>query len=256
MKRSLLLLACVMPLLGCGRGSGTKPAAEPLRIAAASDLQAVMPKILERFKATKGVDASVSFGASGLFVQQIRQGAPFDVFLAANRKFVTDLADAKIIDPATVQDYAIGSLALVVRDEMPPEITTLADLKNPAIKKVAMANPDTAPYGAAAKQALEKSGLWDVLEPKRVQAETVRQALQFVESGNAEAGLVGTAIAKIKGVRVIPVDSSLHAPLVQTLGVIAESQRKKDAMAFATFVLSGEGHDLLREAGFQVDFRK
>ncbi len=245
-----------MPLLGCGRGSGTKPAAEPLRIAAASDLQAVMPKILERFKATKGVDASVSFGASGLFVQQIRQGAPFDVFLAANRKFVTDLADAKIIDPATVQDYAIGSLALVVRDEMPPEITTLADLKNPAIKKVAMANPDTAPYGAAAKQALEKSGLWDVLEPKRVQAETVRQALQFVESGNAEAGLVGTAIAKIKGVRVIPVDSSLHAPLVQTLGVIAESQRKKDAMAFATFVLSGEGHDLLREAGFQVDFRK
>ncbi|MDB5351939.1 MAG: molybdenum transporter, periplasmic molybdate-binding protein [Planctomycetota bacterium] len=256
MKRQFLAIAIAALLPGCGSGAGTKVALEPVRIAAASDLQAVMPKILERFKAETGVEVVATFGASGQLSQQIKQGAPFDVFLAANRKFVTDLAEAKVLDPATVQDYAVGSLALIVREEVPATVKTLADLKNPAIKKIALANPDTAPYGAAAKQSLERSGLWDDLEPKRVQAETVRQALQFVDSGNAEAGLVGAAIAKIRGVRIIPVDDSLHDPLTQSLGVIAQSKRKIDAMAFARFVLSGGGRDLLRDAGFRVDFAK
>lgn len=252
MKR-LALTPIVALVLGCGSPSATQDAAEPLRIAAASDLQVVMPTLLARFKAETGVEAVATFGASGHLAQQIRQGAPFDVFLAANRKFVTDLAEANAIRPDSVRDYALGSLSLVVREDVTEAVETLEDLGSPAVKKVAIANPSIAPYGAAAKQALEKAGLWDALEPKRVQAETVRQALQFVQTGNAEAGLVGTAIANVKGVRVIPVDGTLHDPLRQSLGVTAQSERPDDANAFVRFLLDGQGRGLLRQAGFNVE---
>src|SRR4051812_17205826 len=107
MKRRPALFVIAALLSGCGP-SGTNPEpVEPLRVAAASDLQAVMPKLIERFKAANGVEVVATFGASGHLSQQIRQGAPFDVFLAANRKFVTDLVEAKAIRPDSVRDYAV-----------------------------------------------------------------------------------------------------------------------------------------------------
>lgn len=255
MNRHPRLIALAALLLGCGGPTATKPA-EPLRVAAASDLQAVMPRLVERFKAAKGVDVAATYGASGQFAQQLKQGAPFDLFFSANRKFVADLANSGILVPTTVRDYARGSLVLVVRSEVPGTIQALDDLRDSSVKKFAIANPETAPYGAAARQALEKSGLWEALEPKRVQAETVRQALQFVQTSNAEAGLVGKAIADVPGLRAIPIDESLHDPLWQAFGVNAASKRRDDAIAFGEFLTGGEGKSILREAGFYVDFGK
>ena len=255
-RLALLIASCL--LLGCGKGPAATGPTEPLRVAAASDLQGVMPRLIREFKERTGVEVAATFGASGQLAQQVKQGAPFDVFLSANGGFIDGCVSAGAIDAETVRVYALGSLALVVRTDVPETIGSLADLKDPAIKKVAIANPETAPYGLAARQALTRSGLWDELEPKRVQAETVRQALQFVQAGNAEAAIVGSAIARVDGVRVVPIDGALHDPIRQTLGITTATRRRDDATAFARFLLTeaGPGRAILRDAGFVVDFGK
>ncbi len=249
-------IALILPLVvaGCAGQPPAPPATAPLSVAAASDLQSVMPRLIERFEAAQGVKVEATYGASGQFVQQIRQGAPFDLVFSANRKYIEDLAYSRSVRPNTVLVYARGSLVLVVREQVPDSVKTLADLNAPGIKKVAIANPDTAPYGAAARQAMEASGLWEPLEPKRVQAETVRQALQFVQTGNAEAAIVGKAIANVPGVRSYPIDESLYEPLLQACAVPTRSKNVQAALAFQQFVINGEGKDILREAGFSVDF--
>ena len=248
-RQSLFLMLAVL-VTGCGGSPSTAPKPEPLRIAAASDLQVVMPKLIERFSAATHVEVVATFGASGQLAQQVRQGAPFDVFLSANRKFVADLVEAKAIDPATVRDYAVGVLVLVVRDDLADTVKSLADLKHASVKHLAIANPDTAPYGAAAKQALERSGLWGVLEPKRVQSETVRQALQFVQTGNAEAAIVGSAIAKVNGVHSVAIPRDTYDTIWQSLGVTTTSKRPAEALAFTRFLLGDEARGILRDAGF------
>jgi len=224
--------------------------ATPLRVAAASDLQVVMPGLIKAFREAKGPEVSATFGASGQLAEQIKAGAPFDVFLSANRAFVEDLATTGDVAPESVRPYARGSLVLVVHEGAGAGIERLSDLTKPGVKKVALANPAFAPYGAAAKQALVKEGLWEALAPKRVQAETVRQALQFVQSGNAEAGLVGRSIAKVKGVRVVEIDPDLYDPIVQGLGVVARSAHPAEARAFADFLLGERGQAILAAGGF------
>ncbi len=248
-RRPLLLMLAVLAS-GCGGRSTTAPEPEPLRIAAASDLQVVMPKLIGRFTAQTKIEVVATFGASGQLAQQVRQGAPFDVFLSANRKYVADLVEAKAIDPSSVRDYAVGVLVLVVRDDLADTVKSLSDLKHASVKHVAIANPDTAPYGAAARQALERAGLWDELEPKRVQSDTVRQALQFVQTGNAEAAIVGSAIAKVDGVRSVAIGRETYDTMWQALGVTTSSKRPADALAFTRFLMGEESHGILRDAGF------
>lgn len=245
MPRRLALLLPIL-LAGCG----AKPAPEPLRIAAASDLQAVMPILAARFKADTGIDVEPTFGASGRFAAQIKQGAPFDLFLAANRTFVDDLAKSGAIRPDSVKPYARGSLVLVVNKLFDPGIKGPEDLAGEKVKSVAIGNPETAPYGAAARQMLERSGLWEKVRPKVVQAESVRQALEFVETGNAEVGFVGKAIADVKSIRSIPLPADGYDPIVQAMGIVADSKRADDAGKFAAFLLGDAGQGILRDFGF------
>ncbi|HEU5115494.1 MAG TPA: molybdate ABC transporter substrate-binding protein, partial [Isosphaeraceae bacterium] len=212
-----LLLMLATGLLGC---ESTPAEPEPLRVAAASDLQTALPILAARFRQDTGIRIEPTFGSSGQLAQQIEQGAPFDVFLAANRQYVEELAKKRYINPSSVRPYARGSLVLAVHEDVGKWFTSLDDLRKPAIKKVAIANPEFAPYGLAARQALESAGLWDELQPKLVQAESVRQALQFVESGNAEVGLVSRANADSRSLRIIPVNPDLYEPLVQALGIV------------------------------------
>jgi molybdate transport system substrate-binding protein len=253
MGRALVLIA--LGLAGCGGSQpddeGRAAAPAPLRVAAASDLQHVLPTLAERFTRASKVEVSLTFGASGQLAEQIKNGAPFDIFLAANQAFVKDLAAGGFVRPDSVRPYARGTLVLAVHPGSAEAVGGLPDLAKPEVKKVAIANPSTAPYGAAAKQALERSGLWASVEPKLVQAETVRQALQYVETGNAEAGIAGHASARAAKVRVVAVDPKLHDPIVQTLGVVARSKRAADAEAFARFVLGDEGQKALAEFGFK-----
>ncbi len=244
MLRRLLL---TLPTLACGVST---LAAEPLRVAAASDLQAALPEVARRFRASTGIEVAPTFGASGQLADQIKAGAPFDVFLSANLKFVRDLASTGDVRPDSVRPYARGSLVLVVNRDSRVPIQTLNDLTRPEVKALALANPRTAPYGAAAKQALERARLWDATAAKRVQAESVRQALQFVQTGNAEAALVGRSIANVKEVRVVEVDPKLYDPILQGMGIVTRTQRDADAGAFAKYLLSKEGQATLSEFGF------
>jgi molybdate transport system substrate-binding protein len=236
--------------LGC---SGTKPTPEkatPLRIAAASDLQVALPKLRDQFQARTGIVADLSFDASGRLAEQIKAGAPFDVFLAANQTFARDLADAGLIRFESVCPYARGSLVLAVYHEVGGQVHALADLAKPELKKIALANPATAPYGKAGKQALERAGLWAQVEPKIVYADSVRQALLYAQKGDAEAALVGRAIADVPGIQVVEVDPALYDPIVQALGIVAASARTADAQRFAEFVLGAEGQGILKRFGF------
>ena len=245
-----MTLRRLLPLLLAASCGLTARAAEPLRIAAASDLQAALPEVIERFHASTGIEVVPTFGASGQLAEQIKAGAPYDVFLSANLKFVKDLASAGDVRPDSVRPYARGSLVLVVNRNVNMPVDGLADLTRPEIKTLAIANPRTAPYGAAAKQALERSQLWGATAPKRVQAETVRQALQFVQTGNAEAALVGRSIADVKEVRVVEVDPKLYDAIIQGLGIVARSKRQADANAFSDYLLGKAGQAALAEFGF------
>jgi molybdate transport system substrate-binding protein len=219
-------------------------------VAAASDLQGVLPSLAERFTAGTGVTVTPVVGASGQLAQQIRQGAPFDVFLSANMGFVRDLANEGLIEPDTVRSYARGRLVLVVNRGSGVTVEGLADLARPEVKRVAIANPEYAPHGLAARQALEKSGLWEGLKPKLVQAESVRLALQFVQTGNAEAGLVSHSVAEVPEVRQSRIDPSLYEPILQGLGIVARSGHGESARRFTRFLLDGEGQKVLASYGF------
>jgi molybdate transport system substrate-binding protein len=251
-----LALAAAPLVMGCDQAAPTKPGprtAGPLRVAAASDLRMALPEIAEKFEVAYKTPVILSFGASGHLAEQIRGGAPFDVFLSADRKRVEELETEQIVVPESVHPYAWGSLALVVNRDAKVSIENLADLAKPEVKKIAIANPSIAPYGAAAKQALERAGLWDRLsaEQKIAQAETVAQALQYVQTGNCEAGLVGRAIADVTEVRAVAIDPALYDPIIQSLAIVAKSPNDKAAQQFTRFVLGDEGQEILVNYGFR-----
>ncbi len=223
-----------------------------MRVAAASDLQAVLPGLLRQYAAETGESvAPPTFGASGQLAEQIRQGAPFDVFLAANEDYVQALAKEGVIAADSVAVYAQGRLVLVVASGREDSLRSLADLNGPEAHRVAIANPDFAPYGKAARQALERAGLWDVLGPKLTRAESVRQALQFVQSGDADAGLVGQSIARGSGLKTVSLGTEIATPLPQALGVVAASDQPDQARSFVQFVL-GKGRPTLAEHGYDL----
>ncbi len=177
-RRSMVRVATTLAIFGfVGCGSSHKepqpPAPTVLRVAAASDLQGALPALAERFTTATGITITPVVGASGQLAEQIRQGAPFDVFLSANIAYVRKLASEGHITADSVRVYAQGRLVLVVSQESSVTVKGLADLARPEVKHISIANPDVAPYGLAARQALQKSGLWDGLKPKIVQAESV-----------------------------------------------------------------------------------
>jgi len=244
-KHHHLLIIILLSALGCGR-----QISPPLRIAAASDLQTALPMLADRFQVKTGIALTLTFGASGQLAEQIKGGAPFDVFLSANEAFVRDLASRGLIKPDSARPYARGSLVLVVYREMGQKVESLDDLIKVEVKRIAIANPATAPYGKAGKQALERLGLWDKLQRKIVVAESVRQALLYAQKGDAEAALVGRAISSVPEIRAIELDPKLYDPIIQTLGAVAASARTAVAEQFARFVLDEEGQGILKEFGF------
>jgi molybdate transport system substrate-binding protein len=249
---TLLLLVAVG---GC---KSPPPAVDaPLHVAAAADLSEAFPEIGKAFEKTSGRKVSFSFGATGLLAKQIEQGAPFDVFAAANLSFVDDAIKAGACEGATKTIYAEGRIAMWTKADAGLTLVSLADLARPEIVHVAIANPDHAPYGKAAKEALVKSGVWDAIAKKIVYGENVQQTLQFAQSGNAEVAIVAQSLATVSGGHAVAIDPSLHEPLNQALVVCHGSPESKgalepDARKFAAFVGSAEGRDILRRYGFAL----
>ncbi len=245
---SILVAASLAAGAGC---DAPAPAAPRVRVAAASDLERAMPILAAAFKQERGMEVDTTLGASGQLAEQVRQGAPFDVFLSANRGFVDRLVRSGSIRADSVRPYAQGKLVIVINPIFGLKVRTMDDLKGEKIKSIAIANPETAPYGMAAKQALERAKLWDALKPKLVPAESVRQALQFVESGNAEVAFVGRALADSPGLEVVPLPADACDPIIQVLGLVElPGGRRPEAQAFADFLLGETGQGILRDLGF------
>jgi molybdate transport system substrate-binding protein len=216
-----------------------------LLVAAAADLQPLQSQLAAAFSRQSGLSVGFTFGASGSLAQQIEHGAPYDVYLSANELFVNRLADARLLIKDTVQVYARGRIGLWSKRS---GIRGLADLVKPEVKHVAIANPQHAPYGAAAKAALQNQGLWDKLERKIVYGENVEQTLQFAQSGNADAAIVAWSLIINKGGIRLP--AAWHPAITQTGGVVASSKNQEAARKFMAFLTAKEGKAVLREFGF------
>ncbi len=240
---------CLAGLIAAGCNRGPRTEAQPLRVAAAADLQRVLPRLIARFEKQTATTSTLTIDASGRLAEQIKAGAPFDLFLSANVKFVSDLAAAGLVEPDSVHPYARGLLVLCLHRAVGDQVRGLADLSRPEVKRIAIANPEYAPYGVAARQALDRAGLWSSLEAKIVRAGSVGQALAYVQNGDAEAALVSHAQVPPES-RIVEVDAGLYDPLIQALGIVSATKLPDQARALANFILGAEGQAILRENGF------
>lgn len=221
-----------------------------LTVAGASDLSFAFKEIAREFEKETGYKVVLSLGSTGMLARQIEQGAPFDAFFAANRKFVEDLEKGGFIVPGTVELYAEGRIVIAVKSASRLKVTRLEDLKKNNITRIAIANPEHAPYGMAAMEALKSVGLWEELKPKLVYGENIRQALQFVESGNAGAGIIALSVAQAPGIEFSEVPSKLHKPISQAAGIVSSSKEKDGAQAFIKFVNGPKGAPIMQKYGF------
>src|SRR3954452_13976588 len=244
-------------ILGSPLPSSRAQTAE-LTVAAAADLSSALPEIGQAYEKKTGIKLKFSFGASGAIAQQIHNGAPFDIFFSADTDYPKQLIAGGEADAASLHEYAIGNLVLWVPAESPLDVGQkgMDILLDASVKKIAIANPQHAPYGRAAVAALKHAGLYDRLAERFVLGENVSQAAQFAESGNAQSGFVALAHAlspNVKGTGrfwVVPAD--YYPPLQQGVVVISRSQHKKEAAEFLEYLKSKEASDVLRKYGFTL----
>lgn len=242
--------------VGCVGSRDSKPPSDPtLTVAAAADLQTAFTEIARLFERSASCRVSLTFGSTGQLAQQIASGLPVDLFAAANLSYIDSLDAQGLIEPGTRRIYGRGHIVLVAQRGRGSKIKQLEDLLSTEVKHIAIANPAHAPYGAAARQALERVGLWEQLQPKIVLGENVRQAIQYVETGNAEAGIVALSIASGTELSINPIDESLHEPIEQGLGIIAGTSRIELARQFVEFLNGPEARAVMTRCGFVVPNR-
>lgn len=259
--------APVLLLLGLGAlgiPAGVARAADDITAAVAANLAPVLEEARRLYEAETGTRITLVFGATGNLARQIEQGAPYHVFLSADESWMTRLIEQGAIVRESVRPFAEGRLVLLLGREfsrtsaLPPgaapldaaqlKSTAFALLRSPPIRYLALANPRTAPFGRAAQQALERAGLLSALEPKLVFAENIRQAVQFVESGNADAALSAQSLVLDLSLPWRAVDPSLYDPLPQTLGIVKGAPAA--AGHFADWLLSARGQALAARFGY------
>ena len=225
-----------------------------LTIAAASDLQPVLPRLAAAFEQQTGHHVRTTFGSSGNFYAQIRNGAPFDVFLSADISYPQQLQADGAID-GTLLKYATGSIVIWTRRGSRIDLRAgLSALAADRTKRVAIANPEHAPYGRAAVAALKAAGVYDRVRSKLVLGENVSQAAQFVQSGNADAGILPLSLAKsapmAAGGEYAAIPATLYPPIEQAAVILKSSSSKDAAREFLAFLQRPETRDLLAQAGF------
>jgi molybdate transport system substrate-binding protein len=244
-------LVSLVLLLAVARPAAAQPAAAPaLVVYAASDLGMAFREIKPLFEKATGARVTLVMGSTGNLAKQIEHGAPADVFFAANESFVDDLRAVGAIIPQTRTLYAQGRLVLAVPKKSVIAVREIGDLLKPEVRRVAIANPAHAPYGRAAQEALERAGVWEKVKPKLVYGENIRHALQFVETGAVEAGIVALSIADAPDIAYAPIDPALYAPLNQVAAVVKRSPHPDLGAAFIRFVNGAQGRPILKRHGF------
>jgi molybdate transport system substrate-binding protein len=246
---ALVMVAALVPA-SSGRGAAQEP--PTLTVFAASDLTFALKELAPAFEQAMKVKVTLVFGSTGNLAKQIEHGAPADVFFSANQSFLDDLAARNAIITQTRALYGQGRIVLVTAKASGPKLGDLRELLGDRVRRVAIANPAHAPYGKAAEEALRTAGLWEALKPKLVYGENIRQALQYVETGAAEAGIVALSVANVPSVHVTPIDPAFHKPLHQAAAVVSRSARPEVGLAFLQFVNGPAGRAVMKRYGFRL----
>ena len=232
-------------------------AAQEVRIAAASDLQAALPELVTRFERQRGYRVAVTYGSSGNFFAQIQNGAPFDVYLSADIDYPRRLERDGLTEPGTLLRYATGRLVVWTRTDSGIDLRSgLASLANPAVRRIAIANPDHAPYGRAAVAALRAAGVYDRVRARFLLGENISQTAQFAQSGNADVAILALSLARGTALRTVgtfvEVPASLHPPIDQGAVALRSSRNKIAARRFLEFLATAEAIAHLNASGFEV----
>jgi molybdate transport system substrate-binding protein len=242
-RQALLSFVLALPLAA---------AAQQLTVSAAASLTDAFKELGPRFEATKpGVTLRFNFAASGVLIQQITQGAPVDVFASADQETMNRGVEQKLIDTDTRRDFAANTLVLIVPAQGTPPVARLADLAGPAVRRIAIGKTATVPVGRYTKQALDAAHLWATLEPRFVQADSVRQVLDYVARGEAEAGFVYRTDAAVLAGKVAIVQTvEGHSPVRYPVAVVSDSRNKALARDFVAYLGGAEAQAILAKYGF------
>jgi molybdate transport system substrate-binding protein len=232
--------------------------AQEITVAAAADISAALPELVAAYAKKTGQVVKVSFGASGNLTNQIRNGAPFDIFFSADEQYPQQLISEGLAEKDTLYRYAVGRLVLWVPNDSPLDLSKLGikALVDLSVKKISIANPSTAPYGRAAEATLRHFEIYDQVSSRLVVGENISQAAQFVESGNAQAGLVALSHALAPAMKdkgrywTVPLDA--YPTLNQAAVVISKSKQTDAAKKFLDFLRSAEASSLLTRYGFSL----
>jgi len=231
--------------------------AQSLRIAAASDLQFALADLAAQYQKQSGAKLAITYGSSGNFFTQIQNGAPFDLFFSADVTYPQKLIDAGFAELDFRYTYAFGRVVLWLPSESPlsPGQLQWRTLLDERIQKIAIANPDHAPYGRAAVAALQKAGLYEQLKSKLVYGENISQAAQFVQSGSAQAGILALSLATspfMKSGKYWEIPRELYPPLEQAVVLLKSSPNKPAACAFLSFLQTESARATLARYGFTL----
>jgi len=246
MRRFVVVLVALALVVGCRRTSSRGT----VKVAAAADLARAFEEVGPAFTKATGTPVVFTFGSSGLLAKQLIEGAPFDLYAAANASYVDQVVSAGVCDAASRAQYAQGRVVAWSRGE---KLTSLGELTEPRFRRIAIANPDHAPYGKAAREALQHAGVWEAVQRKLVFGTNVQQTKQWAQDGSADAAIIALSLSTAgDGGTVLPIDASWHAPLDQQLVVCGAGPSADGAHAFAAYLASPAGHAIMRRYGFKL----
>src|SRR5260370_24761080 len=234
---------------------------QEIRVAAAADLNFAMADLASQFERQTGKKVNVTSGYSGNFLSQIQNGAPFDLFFSADIEYPRKLAAAGFAEPETLQEYALGRIVIWAPAGTKPDVAKQGwnALLDASVLKIAIANPEHAPYGRAAVSALQKAGIYERVKTKLAYGENISQAAQFVQSGNAQAGIIALSLAISPGMKegkIWEIPSETYPMIEQGAVVLKSAKNKNAARAFLEFVSSPAGRKILEKHGFAIPATK
>jgi molybdate transport system substrate-binding protein len=219
-------------------------------VAAAANLTNVFGDVAHAFKAKTGLEVVFSYGSTAQLSTQIENGAPFDIFAAADTEHVDSLIGASKLTADSRAVYALGQLALWIPEGDPSGIRELKDLAGRQVKFIAIAQPALAPYGQASVDVLKGAGLWDAVQPKLIYGTSISMAKQYAASGGASAAFTAYSLVLHEKGTILKIDSGLHKPIQQALGIVAASAHLEEAKQFRSFLLGAEGRTILANNGY------
>ena len=244
-KTVSLVLAGIFVLLQASSLSG-----QTLLVAAASSMRDALEEVAAEFEKVSGHKTNFTFGSSGLLAHEIEDGVPYDLYISAGASFIQELYHRRLLVQGTSNVICKGRLVIIVRRDSPRKIDRLHDITNFSL--IAIANPQHAPYGKAAQEALQNAGLWIGLQNRILYTERVADVLELVETGRAPVGIGAESLWASAQVEYVPVEDKLYTPPETYIAMVKGTLHKEEARAFIAFLASDKGRAILKEYGFST----